>query len=77
MIKQIFLIESKGKKINKKGWVWLLAAVPAALAGLLLAWKSVTTPAVDPNSVSGIISSIPIWGWIIVGLVFLVLIMRR
>jgi hypothetical protein len=64
------------RPMNKKGFVWLIAAVPAALAGLLIAWKYATTPTPSANSAAGIISAMPIYGWVIIGLVILVLLRR-
>ena len=64
----------KYKKMNNKGAIWLLAAIPAAFAGLLLAWDKVTTPKPAPGSVESIMGAIPIWGWVVIGLVALVLI---
>lgn len=75
MIKELFLLERNGKKINKKGWltliVWGVAALVAAGGYFLNASK----PA--PTGINGFISSIPIWGWIVIGLVALVLLRGR
>lgn len=55
-------------------YVWGAAAVTAGLGYLVNAFKP--APAA-PTGAAGIISSIPIWGWIVVGLVLLVLIMKK
>ena len=73
MIKELFLIEKNGKKINKKGWIWLVAAVPAALAALVWGINSLATPKAQPGSFESIIGSIPLYGWIFGILLLLVL----
>lgn len=68
----------KLKKMNKKGFAWaLLWAIPTALAALVWGVNELSTPKPAAGSFESIISSIPIWGWVIVGLMFLVLLTRR
>jgi hypothetical protein len=61
------------RKMNKKGIAALLIWGGAALAAGIGYLINATKPAAPANSVSGIVSSIPIWGWIVGGLVLLVL----
>jgi hypothetical protein len=70
------LLFSKRKKMNKKGWVPLLIWGGAALAAGIGYLINATKPAASSNSAAGIISAIPIWGWIVIGLVVLVLLKR-
>jgi hypothetical protein len=64
------------EKMNKKGIVpilgiiWGVTALAAAIGGLILIAKP--RPATSP-----LFASIPIWGWIVMILVLLVLLRRR
>ena len=65
------------KNMNKKGAIWLIAwLIPATLAGAGYLINS-TKPRADPNSVAGIISSLPTIAWIIFGLMLMVWIISR
>ena len=69
---------SKRNKMNKKGWASLLIWGGAALAAGIGYLINATKPAAaTPTGVAGIFSAVPIWGWIVMILILLVLVRSR